>query len=142
MNIFCNYFNKKSFYRAYKDFKFAYRISYSKFGAKKNFFEKKFKYSMINSISHPLTIEEDIDYLNLKHSTWRDPVNGTYNDLSIIDMIENAKREFETSKQFREIKDKSVLKNRILRLVKDTDFDGGKIGSKKVYFSLYKEGLF
>ena len=135
----CNYFGRTTFYHAVKDMRFAYRFTYSPFKVKKAVFERRAKYRLRNAISHPFYIDENIDHLNLKRSSWRDPVSGAYNDLSVIDMIENAKREYEQTVTLREIKDKKIRDSYILRFVHDTDFDGEKIGSTKQYYSLYKE---
>lgn len=135
----CNYFTRRTFYRAVKGMRFVYGFTYSRFSLKKKILSKHFKYSMANAISHPLKVDPTVDFLNLNHNTWRDPVTGMYNETSVIDMVENAKREFETTRTFKEIKDKTVRDSYILRLVHDTNFDGDRIGLQKKYYSLFME---
>ena len=135
----CSFFSRKTFYKSVKDMRTVYYITYSRLGFKKRFFERRFPNRHINAISLPMKEDKSLDLMNLSHSLWRDPVTGYTSDLSIIDMVENAKRDYEHCKNYTEILDKSVLHNYLLKFTHDTDFDGSKIGSKKFYYSLYRK---
>lgn len=73
--------------KAYQDMKFALKLLADPYGWK-NIFLKSF----ISSYSHQ-PIKDEVDYLNLNHTTWYHPATNTPSTDSFLDLYEQAKLE-------------------------------------------------
>lgn len=134
-----NSVSPSSFMDSVKDMETANFLLHSKTGMKKNFFEKHFQYSLINSMSTPRSVKDDteIDYLNLKHEKWIHPVTGEPSNKSFLDLIDNAKKDFEEGIKLLECKSSPILKPKILAFVRQINHDGCLVNSRMSFSNCF-----
>lgn len=120
-----------SFYQAVKDMTFANSFLYSRTGLKKKFIEKHLRYTLYNSMSTPLKVEDDdkVDYLNLKKSMWMHPVTGEVSTNPFVELLDIAKEDFSVASSLFEIEDVELLKQKVESFVNNIDHDGSKVGA-------------
>lgn len=133
-----------SFSDSVKDMETANRLLHSKTGAKKSFFEKHFQYSLLNSMSTPKHVKDDIeiDYLNLKHEKWIHPVTGVPSNKSFLDLFDNAKKDYEEGVKLLDCKSSAVLKSKILAFVGQINHDGCLVNSRMSFSNCFYTGDF
>ncbi len=133
-----------SFVYAVKDMETANHLLHSKTGTKKKFFEKHFKYSLLNSMSTPKSVNDDseVDYLNLKHAKWIHPVTGEPSNKSFLDLIENAKYDFDEGIKLLDCKVPTVLRSKILAFVRQINHDGCLVNSRMSFSNCFYTGDF
>lgn len=85
---------ESTFTTAYKDMYNIQKVLYSKSGFKKWIFHTFLKDSKVDNTSMPKRIEDDIDYLNLEKNLWQHPTKNFKMNLSFLELIEHAKKDF------------------------------------------------
>lgn len=124
-----------SYYKAVKDMTFVNAFLYSRTGLKKKFIEKHMRYTLFNSMSTPIKVQDDdkVDYLNLKKSMWIHPVTGEVSTKSFIELLEAAKKDFLVAAALFDIGDMNVLNQKVDLFVSNVDHDGSKVGATMKY---------
>ena len=124
---------ENSFYKAYKSMAFALKVLYSKKGFKKSFFDSFMKKSLINAMSHPRKLPEEVlklDLLNNNKTYWKNPVTGDRFNSSFEELNELARRDFETVILAMDNKDFEAF---LSSFVVDTDHRGCPINGRMTF---------
>jgi hypothetical protein len=125
----------RSFVYALKDYRMALKAAFSKTGKKKALFKKLFgTESHPWAMSYPQSIGEfkSIDFLNLSHKEWLDPVSGLAHKESFLDLTGKARKDYERAHGLL-IKAKSgaPIEAELKAFVGGIDHDGVPVGGKK-----------
>ncbi len=135
-----NNFYEDTFFIALKRMRFTFKVVYSKYQIKKTLFNLFFKNHEINKFSYQTLKKcQNQDYLNLKHEIYFDATtNEQIGNYSFIDLFEISSNKYKeiTKILFSNLDDDNKTKE-LNKLINDINFDGFKIGVKKLYFSSF-----
>ncbi|PAV29321.1 hypothetical protein CIL05_13070 [Virgibacillus profundi] len=109
--------------KAYKDMKLAFKILSDPYGWKNLFFK-----SLISSYSHQ-PIKDDVDYLNLKKTTWYHSATNEPCDKSFVELYNKSRSEgieILTEVQNYWQNDNEDSKQRLIELIGNISYDTGK----------------
>ena len=134
-----DYIKPETYFLAVKDMRLVYKILNSPLKIKKILFTSLFAKTMLNALSLPLSIKriKKYDLFNHAHGKWRNCINGNIRFESLIDLINNAKRDADIVDEIiLETKNGVEVLEKIEKFVHEIDHDGFEVNAKKKYFEL------
>lgn len=132
-DVFSVDIGKKTYYQAYKDFRFVEKFLNSKRGGKKRFFAKHMHNTTLFALSYPegLTNDDIYDYMNHNHQEWKHPVTGKTSHESFLDLFEKAKLDVEKVDEIlTNAKAGKNVEKALIDFVSDINHNGTKVGEK------------
>lgn len=132
--------DENTFTVAVKRMRLTFKIVYSRFQIKKCLFNTFMKNTKVNMFSNQsLKKCKKDDYLNLNHSEYHDATtNELIGNYSLIDLFSLAEQKYLKIKEilFSDIS-LSNKKEKLKELIANINYDGFKIGAKKLYFNSF-----
>jgi hypothetical protein len=132
-----DFFSDKTFFLALCDYRAALRASFSKTGKKKALFKKIFgSESHAWAMSYPQNLDDlkGIDFLNVSHTEWFDPVSGASHQESFYDLMEQAAKDYQRAHELLlKAKSGAPIEDELHDFVAGIDHDGVLNGAKKSF---------